>query len=86
MVEGELDEKSSNIPKLNKDNSFKRKFSAYISGYGDSKLIARKSPRGKSKNFSFAFIEELNDIQENCSPKTIKEIKNLFDQNNQLKG
>ena len=54
--EGDPDEKSTNEPKTTKDDSFKKKLSAYMHGYGDSKLLSRKSPRNKSKNFSFAYI------------------------------
>lgn len=51
----------------------------------ESRLLARKSPKGNTKYLSIAFSDEVRDIEDNCNSRTAKSIKSLIEEHKKLK-
>ena len=48
-------------------------------------MLLRKSPRGAGKTFNFMFLDELKDIEDNCSPETTRVIRKLLQEYKKMK-
>ena len=84
--QNETMEDSSNNSERSKARFLSRHLMSLNSDNIEGRLLARKSPKGHSKYIDIAFSQEMKDIEENCSPKTIKSMKGFMEEYKKLKN